>query len=418
MLMRTRLFFLIILLVSSRLLESIAAVPVVTYHNIPYAHAERFCESVLIDSFVPEQDHTKRGPMCPQHLTQEVLDMWGRFDLKEMEESEDCLCMTINTPREWKQGNNVLPTDSLLPVLVHIHGGAYSGGSGETAVNDLDELSVQENIVTVTISYRLSVFGYAYRPDIGCVNLGLHDQMNALRWVRNHIREFGGNPDQITLSGQSAGAQSVVYLLAEMDEPLIRYAAVFSAPMGMTRSKSEGKRYWREMIRRYLKGINLQTCSADTLRKAHTAYEKTQPIGIMTFAPTGLKQMPKQLNIHPKKVLVCTQKDDGSMFGPKWLNGLVTHHVFTNTSRRYAKYLRKQGVDAQFIEFDWVPRGSKYGATHCCELILFAGHTDNWLQTNLTGYELTEEEFKSLRSAFMRRLGHFVRTGEWDSQKE
>ena len=70
---------------------------------------------------------------------------------------------------------------------------------------------------------KLVVFGFAYRPDIGCVNLGLHDQMNALRWVHNHIREFGGNPDQITLSGQSAGAQSVVYLLAAMEEPLFRY---------------------------------------------------------------------------------------------------------------------------------------------------------------------------------------------------
>lgn len=396
----------------------LAAVPVVTYHHIPYAHAERFCESVLTDSFDPAQNHTRRGPMCPQHLTQEALDKWGRFDLEEMEESEDCLCLTVNTPREWKKGNDALPADSLLPVLVHIHGGAYSGGSGETAVNDLDELAAQENIVTVTVSYRLNVFGFAYRPDIGCANLGLHDQMNALRWVRNHIREFGGNPDQVTLSGQSAGAQSVVYLLAEMDEPLIRYAAVFSAPMGMTRSKSDGKRHWRGMTRRYLKGIDPQTCSADTLRKAHTAYEKSQPIGIMTFAPTGLEQMPKQLKIHPEKVLVCTQKDDGSLFGPKWLNGFVTHHVFTDTSRRYARYLRKQGVDARFIEFDWVPRGSRYGATHCCELILFAGHTGNWIRTNLTGHELTEEEFEPLRSAFMRRLGHFVRTGEWDPQKE
>lgn len=390
-----------------------SAVPVVSYRHIPYARAERFAESVLIDSFDPAQDHTKRGPMCPQHLTQEALDKWGRFDLKEMEESEDCLCLTIHTPRQWQADNSRLPADSLLPVLVHIHGGSYSSGSGETSLHDLDELAAQENIVTVTISYRLNVFGYAYRPDIGCANLGLHDQMNALRWVHNHIREFGGNPDQITLSGQSAGAQSVVYLLADMEEPLFRYAAVFSAPMGMTRSKCDAKRFWRELTHRYLKGIDPQTCSADTLRKAHTAYEKSQPISIMTFAPTGLEQMPKQLKVHPEKVLVCTQKDDGSVFGPKWLNGFITHYVFTDTSRRYARYLLKQGVDAQFIEFDWVPRGSKNGATHCCELILFAGHTDNWLRTELTGYELTEEEFVALRKDFMHRFGHFIRTGEW-----
>jgi hypothetical protein len=185
--------------------------------------------------------------------------------------------------------------------------------------------------------------------------------------------------------------------------------------MGMTRSKCDAKRFWRELTHRYLKGIDPQTCSADTLRKAHTAYEKSQPISIMTFAPTGLEQMPKQLKVLPEKVLVCTQKDDGSVFGPKWLNNFITHYVFTDTSRRYACYLLKQGVDAQFIEFDWVPRGSKNGATHCCELILFAGHTDNLLRTELTGYELTEEEFVALRRDFMHRFGHFIRTGEWKS---
>jgi para-nitrobenzyl esterase len=341
------------------------------------------------------------------------LNQWGRFDLSEMTESEDCLCLTVHTPRRWQENNRVLPADSLLPVFVHIHGGSYNSGSGETSINDLDELAAQENIVTVTVSYRLGVFGFAYRPDIGCANLGLRDQMNALRWVSQHISEFGGNPKRITLSGQSAGAQSVVYLLAQMEEPLIRYATVWSAPMGMTRSKSEGKRYWREMTRRYLKGLDPQTCSADTLRKAQTAYEKKQLVGIMLFAPTNLEQMPKRLKVLPDKVLVCTQKDDGSVFGPRWLNGFITHHVFTNTSRRYARYLHKQGVDAQFIEFDWIPRGSPNGATHCCELMLFAGHPDNWLRTNLTGYELTEEEFIVQRRDFMKRLGHFVRTGEW-----
>ncbi len=400
----------------SSVYQVFSAVSIVSYRNIPYANAERFRESVLIDSFAPEQDHTKRGPMCPQYLTQEGLDKWGRFDLNEMTESEDCLCLTVHTPRSWQRENNLLPSDSLLPVLVHIHGGSYNSGSGETSINDLGDIAAQENIVTVTISYRLGVFGFAYRPDIGCVNLGLHDQMNALRWVSRHISEFGGNPKQITLSGQSAGAQSVVYLLAEMDEPLVRYAAVFSAPMGMTRSAGEGKRFWRELTERFLKGIDPQTCSADTLRKAQTAYEQTQPIPIMIFAPTGLKQMPKYLKYHPEKVLVCTQKDDGAVFGPKWLNGFITHHVFTNTSRQYVSYLHKQGIDALFYEFDWVPRGSENGATHCCELMLFAGGAYNWLQTNLTGYELTEEEFIPLRSAFMHRLGQFVRTGEWTQE--
>ncbi len=411
---RIRLILLTALMAGGTLSRIFAVVPIVSYRNIPYARAERFCESVLVDSFAPRQDHARRGPMCPQYLTQEALDKWGRFDLKEMEESEHCLCLTVHTPRHWQRGNVQLPADSLLPVLVHIHGGSYNSGSGETSINDLDDLAAQENIVTVTVSYRLGVFGFAYRPDIGCANLGLHDQMNALRWVKRHIREFGGNSEQITLSGQSAGAQSVVYLLAEMDEPLVRYAAVFSAPMGMTRSKGEGRRFWREMTSRYLKNIDPQTCSADTLRKAQTRYEKTQPIGIMIFTPTGLKQMPKQLKVRPEKVLVCTQKDDGSVFGPKWLNGFITNYVFTDTSRRYVRYLRKQGVEAQFHEFDWTPRGSANGATHCCDLLLFAGHPDNWLRTELVGYELTEEEFLPLREAFMHRLGHFVRTGEWN----
>ena len=82
-----------------------AAVSIVSYRHIPYAKAKRFAESVLIDRFDPNQNHSKRGPMCPQYLTQEGLDKWGRFDLSEMTESEDCLCLTIHTPRKWSESN-------------------------------------------------------------------------------------------------------------------------------------------------------------------------------------------------------------------------------------------------------------------------------------------------------------------------
>ena len=137
-------------------------------------------------------------------MTRMRLDVGGRVD-------EDCLYLNVYTP-----GIDA----ARRPVLVFLHGGAFLMGAGSTALYDGRRLARRSGIVVVTTNYRLGALGWAHLglvpgstlPD--AVNLGLQDQTAALAWVRDNIAEFGGDPGNVTLCGQSAGAMSAAALCA------------------------------------------------------------------------------------------------------------------------------------------------------------------------------------------------------------
>jgi para-nitrobenzyl esterase len=123
--------------------------------------------------------------------------------------SEDCLTLNIWTP---ENAHNA-------PVFFWIHGGALSGGSSREGVYDGAALAAR-GIVVVTINYRLGVFGWLAHPELSkesplgiSGNYGLLDQIEALRWVQRNIRDFGGDPANVTIAGESAGGLSVMYLM-------------------------------------------------------------------------------------------------------------------------------------------------------------------------------------------------------------
>ena len=124
--------------------------------------------------------------------------------------SEDCLFLNIQTPylprAESKQ--------NLRPVLFWIHGGGFTGGVGSDPLSDGGNLASREDIVTVTINYRLSTLGFLAIPGTGIKgNFGIGDQINALKWTVDNVAHFGGDPSKITIMGESAGAGSVRTLL-------------------------------------------------------------------------------------------------------------------------------------------------------------------------------------------------------------
>ncbi|XP_055620726.1 acetylcholinesterase isoform X2 [Toxorhynchites rutilus septentrionalis] len=128
---------------------------------------------------------------------------------QEIEGSEDCLYLNVYTPKVDSEGKP-------LPVMVFIHGGAFLFGSGN---NDCysPEYLLQEGVVAVTLNYRLSSLGFLYLPSQGIEgNAGLKDQLMALKWVNQNIAKFGGDSNNVTLFGESAGAASVhLHLLSE-----------------------------------------------------------------------------------------------------------------------------------------------------------------------------------------------------------
>ena len=124
--------------------------------------------------------------------------------------SEDCLFLNIWTPAE--------QPDAKLPVMFFIHGGGYKSGYSHEITMDGDAMC-KAGVILVTIEYRLGSLGYLAHPELratetgSCGNYGLLDQIAALKWVRRNISSFGGDPDNITIFGQSAGAMSVLNLV-------------------------------------------------------------------------------------------------------------------------------------------------------------------------------------------------------------
>lgn len=141
---------------------------------------------------------TSYGSRCPQSAA-------GSDNGPGM--SEDCLHLNVFTPER--------RTNRPLPVLFWIHGGGFAGGSGD--LYDGSRIARTENVVVVTINYRLGVFGFLDLPGLsrqGAGNYGLLDQQAALRWTQRNIRAFGGDAGRVTIAGESAGGHSVCALLA------------------------------------------------------------------------------------------------------------------------------------------------------------------------------------------------------------
>jgi carboxylesterase type B len=168
--------------------------------NIPYAKAPlgqlRFAKPLPFGSWKSPLNATVKGPACYQAIS-EINQNLNNL-------SEDCLQLNIYVP------NNFDPS-SKKSVMVWIHGGGYIIGSGTSY--DGGYLALTGDVIVVTINYRLGIFGFlASRNYKARGNMGLWDQILALNWVRYNIHDYGGNPMDVTIFGESAGGWSVSLL--------------------------------------------------------------------------------------------------------------------------------------------------------------------------------------------------------------
>ncbi len=185
--------------VRGRMVEGVA-----TFKGIPYAAppfgANRFQPPRPVERWDGVREALSYGPTVPKP------PYFPPFDVLIPEPAipgEDCLNLNIWTPDVGRAG---------LPVMVWIHGGAFSNGSGAVPQYDGSRFA-RDGVVCVTINYRLGADGFLYLGD-GIANLGLLDQIAALIWVQENIAAFGGDSDNVTIFGESAGAFSVSTLLS------------------------------------------------------------------------------------------------------------------------------------------------------------------------------------------------------------
>ncbi|KAH7946349.1 hypothetical protein HPB49_023410 [Dermacentor silvarum] len=164
-------------------------------------------------------DATAFPPMCPQ-----LPIRFNNYYLVKNSDriSEDCLFINVFAPINRER--------SLKPVVVYIHGGFFSYGGISMKLHDASELSAREELVVVTIAYRLGAFGFlSVGTEDAPGNMGLHDQILALRWIKSNANAFGGDPDRVTIVGQSAGAFSVgIHLISPKSKGLFRRAIMQS----------------------------------------------------------------------------------------------------------------------------------------------------------------------------------------------
>ena len=209
--------------------------PVLEFLGIPFAEPPvgdlRWTAPQPLQSKLERRETTEFAAACMQSMR--ILD-WYRYMAEtfggsadyydDLEVSEDCLYLNLWTP--------TLDEDARLPVMVWVHGGGNNSGWSYEKPYD-GQLLAPKGVVVVSVAYRHGVFGFLSHPDLKdtdkATNFGLWDQVAALQWIQDNIERFGGDPDRVTLFGESAGGQNILALMfAEPARDLFQRAVLQS----------------------------------------------------------------------------------------------------------------------------------------------------------------------------------------------
>ena len=246
------------------------------FRGVRFARAARFGPPDAVEPWTGVREATAFGPACPQgsRARQGRASVFGGlFGPGELPTDEECLFLNV-----WTPGCD----DARRPVLVWIHGGAFALGTGASPIYDGSRLARRGDVVVVTLNYRVGPLGFSYLPQDGGVNLGLQDQVAALRWVCDEVEHFGGNPDDVTIFGESAGGKSVECLLAMPSaRGLFRKAilqSTYDPPMDPENASERTRRLLGE-----LGDADIRTVPVDELLEA----QARAAVAAMAGAPGG-----------------------------------------------------------------------------------------------------------------------------------
>ena len=207
----------------------------------------RFQPPQCLDAWESECDATNFAPVAPQ--------AYPDTPPLQLPESEDCLTLNIYTPAADGRAR---------PVMAFIHGGAFVIDSGSRPRTYGGHLAENEDVVVVTLEYRLGALGFLYLDGIS-PNLGLQDQICALKWIKTHIAAFGGDPGNVTIFGESAGAFSIAYLLIMPTARGLFHKAILESGALPVETPDQNRSTARQGTQKFLKQLKLSPTNLSAL---------------------------------------------------------------------------------------------------------------------------------------------------------
>ncbi|MBB1593907.1 carboxylesterase family protein [Achromobacter sp. UMC46] len=364
------------------------------YHAIPYAQAP-----VGELRFSPPQpaawrgplDATRPGPVAPQ-LPSRLRGAMGDFDAPQ---SEDCLHLTV-----WTPGADA----ARRPVVVWLHGGAWQSGGGALDWYDGSHLAARGDLVVVGVNYRLAALGWLYVPG-QTANVGLLDQEAAIDWVLDNIQDLGGDPERITVMGQSAGASSICAMLAR--RPRFSRAILQSAALGRGfRSAAQADALGQAFLQaagagsldaaRSLPVAALLAAQQapdvqDVLRAEGSSRSQFCPVLDGQVLPQDIAPA-LQRAASRADVLVAYTRDEMAAFPGHAADAegrQAGEQVFGAPARQWAADAVASGRQAWLARFDVAPT-TRFGACHCIELPFVFDTVDAYAAPMLAGLPETE----------------------------
>ncbi|MBQ9265983.1 MAG: carboxylesterase family protein [Bacilli bacterium] len=373
--------------------------------GIPYATSKRFSYSKEIEKYEKEVDATKFGPACPQyrqffpHLDVPERKFYYREFREglEFEYDEDkCLNLNIYTPLE--KGN--------YPVLVFVHGGGFNSMCNSESYL-AGEGYTKRGIILVVINYRVGVFGYltneAIKNEFGRDgNFGLDDILVSFKWVKHHIADFGGDPNNITVMGQSAGAINIQYLcLTKKSEGLFNRVIMMSGAgafpkFALPKESNLTHDYWNEVIKASGKETfeefkNLSVKEVLSAVEVIKAQRKDNQTNTMPVVDGYL------LEDHVDKLIKNPAKLD-------YLCGYTNNDMFTIVVANMAnKYIKSNNGYLYYFDVD--APGDDNQAFHSSDLRYVFGTLDK-------SWRPYDEEDKKISEIMMDYFANFIKTGD------
>ncbi|HEX8487124.1 MAG TPA: carboxylesterase family protein [Propionibacteriaceae bacterium] len=371
--------------------------------GIPYATSRRFEPPTATSDWQEPLAATSWSPACPQPPTP-LLDAVLGNQLGHLPRDEHCQRLSVTLP------NDVAPGDS-LPVMVWIHGGSYTSGAGDMPITDPAALVAEQRVVVVSVTYRLGIFGFLGSGHDHPANLGLLDQLEALRWVQRNIAAFGGDPRQVTAFGESAGGDAVAHLMATTGAAaLFSRAIIQSPPLGIAR----GRATMTAAMARAAEHVTAQLPADEVVALQPGVEQASSSFGIIAGMPFGTQYgfdpLPAEEEIDAAwdsvapdiDVLIGYTAEEAKLFLPRaptlqrWTRvpvlgtvisgvviGYVTEAVYARGVRRFAKRHARAGGRALLYVVRWSAPGNPFGSAHTIDLPLLFGNEEAWQDTAL-----------------------------------